>query len=123
MSIFSIGAAAAADAPLILAIDSACGAKRDPRFEVWAREILALGLSWLAEADGAAAGYALVSRRFFDRLFVTTNTSNAPMRALLAREGYLASGTIDNIDPGDPELVFVKFRPLASDGNPRPKGI
>lgn len=43
------------------------------------------------------------------RLFTSTNESNTAMRALLARRGYEPSGTILNLDPGDPELVFVKF--------------
>ena len=155
MNTFTIRPAAEADAPAIAAIDRACGAERDPRFAAWAREILALGQSWLAEAEGEAVAYALASRRFFrrpfvhllmvvpgwrrhglaselmarceaahddDRLFVTTNTSNAPMRTLLAKERYAASGTIDNIDPGDPELVFVRFRSPAHEGKLRPKG-
>jgi GNAT superfamily N-acetyltransferase len=45
-----------------------------------------------------------------DRLFTSTNQSNAPMRALLAKIGFEESGVIHNLDPGDPELVFVKFR-------------
>ena len=45
-----------------------------------------------------------------DRIFTSTNESNTPMRRLLAKAGWLASGQIDNLDPGDPELVFVKFR-------------
>jgi hypothetical protein len=44
-----------------------------------------------------------------DRVFTSANESNAPMRALLARLGYTASGRIENLDPGDSELVFVKF--------------
>ncbi len=47
-----------------------------------------------------------------DRLFTSTNESNQPMRALLAKAGYRVSGVIENLDPGDPELVFVKFRPV-----------
>jgi hypothetical protein len=31
------------------------------------------------------------------------------MRALLEKCGYAPSGRIENLDPGDPELVFVKF--------------
>jgi hypothetical protein len=31
------------------------------------------------------------------------------MRTLLAKRGYIPSGRIENLDPGDPELVFVKF--------------
>jgi GNAT superfamily N-acetyltransferase len=125
------------------AIDAAAGA---PDHAALVAELLPLGMSWIAEAAGAPAGYALVSRRFFsrpfvdllavdpawrrrglgrrlmarceaahdgDRLFTSTNASNAPMRALLESAGYVASGIIDNLDPGDPELVFVKFRPPA----------
>lgn len=44
-----------------------------------------------------------------DRFFTSTNESNAPMRALLSACGYAPSGRIENLDPGDPELVFVKF--------------
>ena len=43
------------------------------------------------------------------KVFTSTNTSNLPMRQLLAQLGYQHSGTIENLDPGDPELVFVKF--------------
>jgi len=49
-----------------------------------------------------------------DRIFTSTNESNAPMRAVLARLGYEPSGRIDNLDPGDPELVFVKFLSAAN---------
>lgn len=44
-----------------------------------------------------------------DRLFTSTNESNAPMRALCLKRGWLASGHVDNLDPGDPELFFVKL--------------
>lgn len=44
-----------------------------------------------------------------DRIFTSTNESNAPMRALLEKSGYRPSGRIENLDAHDPELVFVKF--------------
>lgn len=44
-----------------------------------------------------------------DRLFTSTNESNVAMRALLFTRGYRESGRIENLDPNDPELVFVKF--------------
>ncbi len=44
-----------------------------------------------------------------DRLFTSTGESNAAMRALLEKRGYKPSGTIQNLDPDDTELVFVKF--------------
>ncbi len=43
-----------------------------------------------------------------DRLFTSTNESNAPMRAVCAALGYEPSGRIDNLDDGDPELVFCR---------------
>lgn len=43
-----------------------------------------------------------------DRLFTSTNASNVAMRRLCRRLGFRASGRIENLDPGDPELIFVK---------------
>lgn len=43
------------------------------------------------------------------QLFTSTNQSNGPMRALLETRGYQEAGTIDHLDPGDPEIVFVKY--------------
>jgi ribosomal protein S18 acetylase RimI-like enzyme len=43
------------------------------------------------------------------KLFTSTNASNSAMQALLEAEGYERSGVIENLDPGDPELVYVKF--------------
>jgi GNAT superfamily N-acetyltransferase len=60
---------------------------------------------------GAAMLATIEGTVMSDRVFTSTNESNKPMRALLEQCGYQASGTIDNLDPGDPELVFVKFRP------------
>ena len=45
-----------------------------------------------------------------DRLFVSTNESNATMRELLVRRGYRVSGMVENLDPDDPELFFVIFK-------------
>lgn len=42
------------------------------------------------------------------KLFTSTNLSNKPMQLLLGRLGYKLSGYIDNLDPGDPELVYFK---------------
>lgn len=79
----------------------------------------------VAEEDGRLLGYAVLERSFFgrdfvsllmvapdcrgDRLFTSCNRSNLPMRRLLEREGFQPSGVIDNLDEGDPELVFVRF--------------
>ena len=50
------------------------------------------------------------------KLFTSTNRSNLPMRALLARNGFIDSGRIDNLDPGDPEWVMFHPQP----GPPQP---
>jgi GNAT superfamily N-acetyltransferase len=42
------------------------------------------------------------------KLFTSTNESNTAMRSLLARAGFEPSGIIQNLDPGDPELVFFR---------------
>lgn len=42
------------------------------------------------------------------KLFCTTNVSNHRMQRLLARCGFFACGFISELDPGDPELVYVK---------------
>jgi ribosomal protein S18 acetylase RimI-like enzyme len=44
------------------------------------------------------------------RTFVSTNASNAPMHALLARSGWSRAGEIDGLDPGDPEVVYFRDR-------------
>lgn len=45
-----------------------------------------------------------------EKLFTSTNRSNRSMQLLLERRGWLLSGNIDNLDEGDPELVYVRMR-------------
>jgi ribosomal protein S18 acetylase RimI-like enzyme len=42
------------------------------------------------------------------KLFTSTNRSNRPMQALLDSLGYEPSGIIYNLDPDDPELVYLR---------------
>ena len=44
------------------------------------------------------------------KLFTSTNRSNLAMRSLLVKLGYELSGEIQNLDEGDPEIVY--FKPL-----------
>ena len=53
---------------------------------------------------------ALAERCTTPKLFTSTNQSNKPMQALLALLGYIPSGVIENLDPGDPELVYFLDR-------------
>jgi len=41
-----------------------------------------------------------------DQLFTSTNRSNVPAQRLFESLGYLESGTVDNLDPGDPEVFY-----------------
>jgi ribosomal protein S18 acetylase RimI-like enzyme len=43
-----------------------------------------------------------------DKLFTSTNQSNLAMQALCDRLGYQRSGIVENLDEGDPELIYVK---------------
>lgn len=40
------------------------------------------------------------------KLFGSANASNEAARALFQRAGFVRSGIIDNLDPGDPEVVY-----------------
>ncbi|HYK64343.1 MAG TPA: GNAT family N-acetyltransferase [Patescibacteria group bacterium] len=44
-----------------------------------------------------------------DKLFTSTNQSNLPMQRLCERLGFVRSGFIENLDEGDPEIVYVKL--------------
>jgi GNAT superfamily N-acetyltransferase len=43
------------------------------------------------------------------KLFTSTNESNEPMRCLLLDLGYVESGIVHNLDPGDPELIYCRI--------------
>ena len=43
-----------------------------------------------------------------EKLFTSTNASNLKMQALCERLGFVRSGYIENLDAGDPEIIFFK---------------
>ncbi|MEM9486916.1 MAG: GNAT family N-acetyltransferase [Cyanobacteria bacterium P01_F01_bin.116] len=57
-------------------------------------------------------GFALIRHLINEcrtpKLFTSTNQSNFPMQRLLATLKFDRSGFIDNLDEGDPELVYFK---------------
>ncbi len=70
-----------------------------------------VSMVYVAESErrrgvGRALMQTLASRCETQELFTSTNESNQPMRQLLNTLGYVPSGIIHNLDPGDPELVF-----------------
>lgn len=48
------------------------------------------------------------SRCITEKIFISTNESNLPMQGLLSSCGYIKCGYINNLDDGDPELVYYK---------------
>lgn len=44
-----------------------------------------------------------------EKLWASTNASNAPMRTLLEDLGFVASGVVENLDPGDPERIYLHW--------------
>ena len=43
------------------------------------------------------------------KLFTSTNRSNRPMQRFCAALGFVRSGVVENLDEGDPELIYVKW--------------
>lgn len=71
-------------------------------------EMLMVAVHHRHSGVGRAIMEALERRCETPKLFVTTNLSNHPMQQLLKSMNYTPCGYIDQLDPGDPELVFVK---------------
>jgi GNAT superfamily N-acetyltransferase len=42
------------------------------------------------------------------KLFTSTNRSNVAMRALCSKLGFVPSGVVENLDEGDPEIIYFK---------------
>jgi ribosomal protein S18 acetylase RimI-like enzyme len=45
-------------------------------------------------------------------IFTSTNASNTPMQRLLLRLGFEPSGIIHNLDPDDPEIIYLRALPV-----------
>ncbi|KEK20758.1 hypothetical protein BAGA_29680 [Bacillus gaemokensis] len=43
-----------------------------------------------------------------DKIFSSTNKSNEKMQQVFYSLNYINSGYIDNLDDGDPEIIFFK---------------
>jgi ribosomal protein S18 acetylase RimI-like enzyme len=76
-----------------------------------------LFLKMLMVADGArrtGVGTALVEHCIGlvpagEKLWTSTNQSNLPMQRLLSGAGFIRSGIVENMDEGDPELIYVRL--------------
>ncbi len=58
-----------------------------------------VGLRLLREAEAQCT-----SRK----LFTSANASNEGAQALFRRAGFVRSGIIENLDPGDPEVIYFR---------------
>ncbi len=44
-----------------------------------------------------------------EKLWTSTNHSNIPMQALLPQLGFVQTGMFEHLDPGDPELIYLRW--------------
>jgi ribosomal protein S18 acetylase RimI-like enzyme len=53
-----------------------------------------------------------------DKIFSSTNKSNLTMQKVFLANGFVESGYIENLDEGDPELIYFKVKkiPMISRG-------
>jgi GNAT superfamily N-acetyltransferase len=59
---------------------------------------------------GQALMNAMVRACRTEKIFSSTNLSNAPMLKMFRKLEWTYAGTVDHIDAGDPEVFFVKYR-------------
>jgi ribosomal protein S18 acetylase RimI-like enzyme len=76
-------------------------------------ELLVVAAQHRRHGVGTALVEDFVARAGPAKVFTSTNASNAPMRALCERLGFVEAGTIDHLDEGDPEVVYVRLAPAA----------
>jgi GNAT superfamily N-acetyltransferase len=131
--------AAPTDLAALVAIDTVRSPERSPEIAAWiAGDQCWLAVRDGRVVGYAALTHGFYHRRFLEMLMVargerrtgvgaaliahcvtllapgedlwgSTNQSNTPMQALFTRTGFEPSGRIDNLDPGDPELVFLRW--------------
>jgi GNAT superfamily N-acetyltransferase len=70
-------------------------------------ELLVVTAEHRRQGVGTALVEGFVARSSGAKVFTSTNASNGPMRALCERLGFVEAGTIDHLDEGDPEVVYV----------------
>ncbi|MEL6223201.1 MAG: GNAT family N-acetyltransferase [Cyanobacteria bacterium J06627_8] len=71
-------------------------------------EMLYVHPQFRRQGIGSALIRHLIDQCRTPKLFTSTNQSNVPMQHLLATLKFDRSGFIENLDEGDPELVYFK---------------
>ena len=83
---------------------------------IWDREFFGQAFIWmlgvhpLYHRRGIASALIKKIMGFCEgeRLYTSTNKSNAAMQSLCKGLGFVESGYLENLDPGDPEIFFYK---------------
>ncbi len=85
-------------------------------YAVWDRGFYARPFLWMLGVALAYRGQGVASK-LVERveslndghvLYTSTNRSNAAMQSLLTARGFAPTGSLDGLDPGDPEIFFCK---------------
>jgi len=71
-------------------------------------ELLIVHPSFRRKGIGALLVNKIETILSVEKLFTSTNVSNVPMQRLCESLGFTKSGYIENLDDGDPEIVYVK---------------
>jgi ribosomal protein S18 acetylase RimI-like enzyme len=85
-------------------------------FVVWDRGFYARPFLWMLGVDPSHQheGIASLLIEHVEQLnagrslYTSTNESNAAMQGLLSKRGFSPAGRLDDLDPGDPEIFYVK---------------
>jgi N-acetylglutamate synthase-like GNAT family acetyltransferase len=85
-----------------------CGVLNYSFFHLGNVEMLVIHAEFRQQGIGRKLLRLLETRCKTEKFWVTTNLFNQPMQKLLASEGFVLSGFVDNLDLGDPELIFFK---------------
>lgn len=79
----------------------------------WFIELLFIRADARRQGIGQSLLNIVVKETNDTKLFTSTNQSNTPMRELLLANDFVQSGHIENLDPGDPEIVYLHFPHVA----------
>ena len=83
---------------------------------IWDREFFGRAFIWMLGVHpnyhrrGIASALIKKIMNFCERepLYTSTNRSNDAMQSLCKGLGFVESGILENLDPGDPEIFFYK---------------